>query len=306
MSSRRPLPPPTPTAHGSMRTSWAGGDLEPRGEAAGPSSSVPDLGDGVRVRQQRIHGYTREDLRLLVAPMAVKGEEPLGAMGDDSALAVLSEAPQLLYAYFKQLFAQVTNPPIDPLRESLVMSLRTLLGAQGNLFSGGPEHCRQIALDSPVLSDARPRGHHSQPPRESRLLAPRCALPRPGGGAARGREPAAARGGARGARWRLHPGPERSRRGRPTCPDPRAARGRRRPSSPDSPRAEAADLHRGGERRSARGHARLPASRLRRERRPIRGSPSRRFAGWPPTTCSRDWIPTRPGRDMSARSRRAC
>ena len=132
-----------------------GGELNPREEAAASSPPAPDLTDDARVRLQRMHGYTREDLRLLVAPMAVKGEEPLGAMGDDSALAVLSEAPQLLYAYFKQLFAQVTNPPIDPLRESLVMSLRTLLGAQGNLFSSGPEHCRQIALDSPVLSDAR-------------------------------------------------------------------------------------------------------------------------------------------------------
>ncbi len=133
----------------------AGAELDPRGEAAAPSPSAPDLADDARVRRQRMHGYTREDLRLLVAPMAVRGEEPLGAMGDDSALAVLSEGPQLLYAYFKQLFAQVTNPPIDPLRESLVMSLRTLLGAQGNLFSPGPEHCRQIALESPVLSDAR-------------------------------------------------------------------------------------------------------------------------------------------------------
>ncbi len=113
------------------------------------------LAGGARRRLQRIHGYTREDLRLLLAPMATKGEEPLGAMGDDSALAVLSEGPQLLYAYFKQLFAQVTNPPIDPIRESLVMSLRTLLGAQGNLFTPGPLHCRQIELEGPVLSDRR-------------------------------------------------------------------------------------------------------------------------------------------------------
>ena len=117
--------------------------------------SGPMLDETERRRRQRIHGYTREDLRLLLAPMAVKGEEPLGAMGDDSALAVLSEGPQLLYAYFKQLFAQVTNPPIDPIRESLVMSLRTLLGAQGNLFSPGPAHCRQVELDGPVLCNRR-------------------------------------------------------------------------------------------------------------------------------------------------------
>ena len=113
----------------------------------------PMLDDAGRRRLQQIHGYTGEDLRLLLAPMAIKGEEPLGAMGDDSALAVLSEGPQLLFAYFKQLFAQVTNPPIDPIRESLVMSLRTLLGAQGNLFSPGPGHCRQIELAGPVLGD---------------------------------------------------------------------------------------------------------------------------------------------------------
>ena len=115
----------------------------------------PMLDEADRRRLQRIHGYTGEDLRLLLAPMAIKGEEPLGAMGDDSALAVLSEGPQLLFAYFKQLFAQVTNPPIDPIRESLVMSLRTLLGAQGNLFSPGPRHCRQIDLDGPVLCNRR-------------------------------------------------------------------------------------------------------------------------------------------------------
>ena len=117
--------------------------------------SAPALSDEARHRLQRIHGYTREDLRLLLAPMAQKGEEPLGAMGDDSALAVLSEGPQLLYDYFKQLFAQVTNPPIDPIRESLVMSLRTLLGAQGNLLSPAPAHCRQIALEGPVLGERR-------------------------------------------------------------------------------------------------------------------------------------------------------
>ena len=133
----------------------SGCDLEPPEEGEPPRHSDRGLEDDARLRLQRIHGYTREDLRLLLAPMAANGEEPLGAMGDDSALAVLSEGPQLLYAYFKQLFAQVTNPPIDPIRESLVMSLRTLLGAQGNLFSPGPRHCRQIELDGPVLSNRR-------------------------------------------------------------------------------------------------------------------------------------------------------
>ena len=130
-------------------------DLESPDDDGDRSTPGAILDEDSRLRVQRIHGYTREDLRLILAPMATKGEEPLGAMGDDSALAVLSEGPQLLYAYFKQLFAQVTNPPIDPIRESLVMSLRTLLGAQGNLFSPAPSHCRQIELDGPVLGNRR-------------------------------------------------------------------------------------------------------------------------------------------------------
>ena len=74
----------------------------------------------------RVFGYTREELRMIMAPMAQNGQEPVGSMGNDAALAVLSDRPRLLYDYFKQLFAQVTNPPIDPLREGLVMSLMSL------------------------------------------------------------------------------------------------------------------------------------------------------------------------------------
>ena len=136
----------------------AGRDLEASLVGEEDAQPGPALDESERRRLQRIHGYTQEDLRLLLAPMAIKGEEPLGAMGDDSALAVLSEGPQLLYAYFKQLFAQVTNPPIDPIRESLVMSLRTLLGAQENLLSPGPDHCRQVVLDGPVLDNRRLAG----------------------------------------------------------------------------------------------------------------------------------------------------
>jgi glutamate synthase domain-containing protein 2/glutamate synthase domain-containing protein 1/glutamate synthase domain-containing protein 3 len=106
---------------------------------------------------QRVFGYTREDLAMLVAPMAVTGKEPVGSMGDDTPLAVLSDQPELLFNYFKQLFAQVTNPPIDPLREDFVMSLRTTLGPSGSLLEEGPEHCHQLELDSPVLTNARLR-----------------------------------------------------------------------------------------------------------------------------------------------------
>ncbi|MCZ4492969.1 MAG: gltB, partial [Conexibacter sp.] len=96
-------------------------------------------------------GYTQEDLRVLIAPLASRGEEPLGSMGNDNALAVLSEQRPPLFSYFKQLFAQVTNPPIDPIRESIVMSLATGVGAEGNLIAESPEHAHQLTMDQPIL-----------------------------------------------------------------------------------------------------------------------------------------------------------
>jgi glutamate synthase (NADPH) large chain len=104
--------------------------------------------------RQLAFGYTMEDLRILLSPMAQNGKEPDGSMGTDTPLAVLSERPQMLFSYFKQLFAQVTNPPIDPLREELVMSLDMSIGAEQNLFDETPEHCRRILTESPILSDA--------------------------------------------------------------------------------------------------------------------------------------------------------
>ena len=104
--------------------------------------------------RQLAFGYTNEDLRIILSPMAQAGKEADGSMGTDTPLAVLSERPQLLFSYFKQLFAQVTNPPIDPLREELVMSLNMGLGPEQNLFDETPEHCRQVSLRGPVLTDA--------------------------------------------------------------------------------------------------------------------------------------------------------
>jgi glutamate synthase (NADPH) large chain len=98
-------------------------------------------------------GYTFEDVRLLLAPMAGNGEEPVGSMGDDTPPAVLSQRPQLLYNYFKQLFAQVTNPPIDAIREELITSTTVLLGAEGNLLEPRPEDCRRIKLKGPILTN---------------------------------------------------------------------------------------------------------------------------------------------------------
>jgi glutamate synthase domain-containing protein 2/glutamate synthase domain-containing protein 1/glutamate synthase domain-containing protein 3 len=100
---------------------------------------------------QLAFGYSQEDLRVLMAPMAKNGEEPLGSMGNDNALAVLSDQRPALFSYFKQLFAQVTNPPIDPIRESIVMSLGTGVGAEGNLLEAAPEHARQLVMDQPIL-----------------------------------------------------------------------------------------------------------------------------------------------------------
>lgn len=103
--------------------------------------------------RQLAFGYSQEDLRVLIEPMARNGEEPVGSMGNDLALAMLSDKAPPLFSYFKQLFAQVTNPPIDPIREEVVMSLRTLLGGQHNLLEEGEGHARQIVLERPLLDN---------------------------------------------------------------------------------------------------------------------------------------------------------
>ena len=98
-------------------------------------------------------GYTREDLKVIIKPMAENGKEPIGSMGNDIPHAVLSERPQLLYNYFKQLFAQVTNPAIDPIREEVVMSLESYIGSQKNILEETPEHCHKLRVEEPVLDD---------------------------------------------------------------------------------------------------------------------------------------------------------
>lgn len=106
------------------------------------------------VRRQMAFGYTFEDLNVILGPMARDGVEPVGSMGNDTPLAVLSERPQLLYLYFKQLFAQVTNPPIDAIREEIVTSKAVALGAEGNLLQPGPQSCRQVILKRPIVTPA--------------------------------------------------------------------------------------------------------------------------------------------------------
>ena len=105
------------------------------------------------LRRQRAYGYSEEDLRILLAPMGAKGEEPVGSMGTDVPLACLSDHPQPLFNYFRQLFAQVTNPPIDPIREELVMSLISYIGTERNILDEMPENCHTLKLPHPILSN---------------------------------------------------------------------------------------------------------------------------------------------------------
>ena len=124
-------------------------DLE---ELASPDVPVEQPEATVRQLQQ-VFGYTNEELKVLLSPMATDGDEAVGSMGSDTPLAVLSERPQLLYNYFKQLFAQITNPPVDAIREELIMSTDTTIGPEANMLEPTPECARQIKLPSPILTN---------------------------------------------------------------------------------------------------------------------------------------------------------
>ncbi|MFM7107297.1 MAG: glutamate synthase large subunit [Planctomycetaceae bacterium] len=113
---------------------------------AGERSSLLEL--------QRAFGYTLEDLKVILAPMATDGAEPIGSMGNDTPLAVLSDRPQLLANYFKQLFAQVTNPPLDAIREEIITSMITTIGSEGNLLASTPEQARLLRLETPIITNA--------------------------------------------------------------------------------------------------------------------------------------------------------
>ena len=118
-----------------------------------PAPYLPEPDHETVLRRQQAFGYTHEDLRILLLPMARDGEEPIGSMGTDTSLAVLSQRPRLLYDYFKQLFAQVTNPPLDAIREELVTSMESTIGPEGNLLDPRPESCRQIKIKYPIISN---------------------------------------------------------------------------------------------------------------------------------------------------------
>lgn len=117
-----------------------------------PRVTFTHLSDASILKYQKAHGYSTEDIEMIIKPMALEGKEPIGSMGTDIPLAVLSDQPQHLSSYFKQLFAQVTNPPIDPIRERMVMSLATFVGNNGNLLEEDPMHCHTVALKQPILT----------------------------------------------------------------------------------------------------------------------------------------------------------
>ena len=120
------------------------------GKTSQAKRELPPTAD---VRLQHAFAYTTEEAHLVLRPLYLQGVEPVGSLGDDTPLSVLATRPRLLYSYFKQRFAQVTNPPIDPLREQLVMSLYTYLGSRGSLLEEEPEHAALLRLDSPILTD---------------------------------------------------------------------------------------------------------------------------------------------------------
>ncbi len=122
-------------------------------DLAEPRVTFSNLSDESVLKYQKVFGYSEEDIETIIKPMALEGKEPIGSMGTDVPLAVLSRHPQHLSSYFKQLFAQVTNPPIDPIREKLVMSLSTFVGNNGNLLDEKPMHCHSVYLNHPVLSN---------------------------------------------------------------------------------------------------------------------------------------------------------
>jgi glutamate synthase (NADPH/NADH) large chain len=117
-----------------------------------PRVAFTHLSDSSILKYQKAFGYSTEDIDDIISPMAVDGKEPIGSMGTDTPLAVLSDQPQHITSYFKQLFAQVTNPPIDPIRERMVMSLATFVGNNDNLLEEDPRHCHTVALKHPILT----------------------------------------------------------------------------------------------------------------------------------------------------------
>ncbi len=235
---------------------------------------LPDPGainghlDQPLLQLERAFGYTLEDLRVLMAPMAADGYEALGSMGNDTPLAVLSDNPQLLYNYFKQLFAQVTNPPLDAIREEIVTSIITTIGSEGNLLVEEPEQCRLLRLDQPILTNADLERIKAldQPGFKSRTLSTLFRRSDGPTGLKQRMDELRAEASAAIADGVTLLDSLRPRRQRAVGADSRAAGHQRRPSPSDSRRDSHALRFDHRVRRTSRSTALRPAHRLRRRR----------------------------------------
>ncbi len=132
---------------------WLEENLAQLDDLPAPKSVESSAARDQLITAQQVFGYSLEDLKILLGPMSTQGAEPTGSMGNDTPLAVLSNQSQLVFNYFKQLFAQVTNPPIDPIREEIIMSTVTTIGPEQNLFDTSPLHCQQLRLETPILTN---------------------------------------------------------------------------------------------------------------------------------------------------------
>ena len=243
---------------------------------------LPDTSDAAPISnlalldRQQMFGYTQEDLKILMTPMATTGEEAVGSMGNDTPISALSEKAKLLFTYFKQNFAQVTNPPIDPIREELVMSLVSIIGPRPNLFDlEGTSKTKRLEVHQPILTNANLEkirsisqvGHDHF---KSRTLDATWPAEAGADGLAEAHRSAMRPRRDRGARRHQHHYPVRPPRRRRQHPDPVAARLRRRAPSPDPRGLAHLGRHRGGIRRAARGASfRLPRRLWRRSNQPV-------------------------------------
>lgn len=132
---------------------WLNSNLVTLKELRIPNKKVEEFTDEERARLQKAFGYTYEDYKESILPMAQKGAEPIASMGTDTPLPMLSDKPQPLFNYFKQLFAQVTNPPIDAIREEIVTSTSVYIGEDGNLLEEKADNCKVLKIRNPILTD---------------------------------------------------------------------------------------------------------------------------------------------------------
>ena len=257
-----------------------------------PAKSQLALSNLSLLDRQQAFGYTQEDIKILMTPMASTGDEPVGSMGNDTPISALSDRPKLLFTYFKQNFAQVTNPPIDPIREELVMSLVSIIGPRPNLFDlEGLSHLKRLEARQPILTNTdlekiRWISEVGDPHFKSVTLHGVWPAEHGAAGMRLGHRRTLPRGGGGGARRRQHHhhfGPRRERRADSYSV---VARLRRRSSPPDPERIAHVGRPRRRIRRAARSAPLLPASPAMAPKRSIPTSPSRRCCPCRKTRCA--------------------